>query len=268
MSAVTDTAPVLIDGMTIEFSADDGGAPNRVVDELTLSCAPGEILVLIGPSGCGKTTVLNAIAGLVTPTAGTVSVLGTDPKTARRQLGYMFARDALLPWRRALANVEYTLEIRGVPSKERRETAREYMRLLGVGHAERRWPWQLSQGMRQRVALARTWASDPRLVLMDEPFSALDAQTRASAREEFIRIWERDQHSVVFVTHDLTEAILIGDRVVVLNHGRIQFDEHVPFERPRDALELQEEPRFREWRRELWSLLDGPTPEERTLHEK
>jgi NitT/TauT family transport system ATP-binding protein len=248
--------PVRFDHLSVEFPSDaKGGAPNRVISDVSLTCEPGEFVVLIGPSGCGKTTALNVLAGLIEPSEGDVQVLGVTPREARSQLGYMLARDALLPWRTALGNVEFALEIRGVERSTRCTIAREYLELVGLDHAARRYPWQLSHGMRQRVALARTWATDPKLVLMDEPFSALDAQTRSSVREEFLRIWERERHSVVFVTHDLNEAILLGDRIVLLNHGEVQLDARVPFDRPRDALHLQELPEFHDFRRQLWELL-------------
>ena len=253
--------PFRLDALSVEFPPDSPGAePNRVLSDVSLTCKPGEFVVLIGPSGCGKTTMLNVLAGLVKPTAGAAAVLGVTPSEARSRIGYMLARDALLPWRTALKNAEFSLEIRGVPRRERRERARRYLRLVGVAHAERRYPWQLSQGMRQRVALARTWASDPELLFMDEPFSALDAQTRTVVRDEFLTIWERDRRTVVFVTHDLTEAILLADRVVVLNHGEIQLDARVPFPRPRRSFELQGDPEFQKFHRELWELLGANAP--------
>jgi ABC-type nitrate/sulfonate/bicarbonate transport system ATPase subunit len=234
----------------------------RVVHDLDLVCAAGEFVVLIGASGCGKTTVLNAIAGLIEPTAGEVRVLGGSPRAARNRLGYMLARDALLPWRTAARNVAFSLEIHGTARSERRDLAERYLNMMKLGDAANKYPWQLSQGMRQRVALARTWASEPELILMDEPFSALDAQTREMVRGEFLHLWERDRRSVVFVTHDLTEALLMADRVVVLREGRICLDQEVPFARPREAAELEEIAEFRSIRRELWRHLadHGPAP--------
>lgn len=219
-------------------------APGRVVlDKFSLRLQSGEFLALVGKSGCGKTTVLNMLTGTVHPDAGRVEVLGTDPVSARRQIGFMLARDALLPWRSAVRNVEYGLELKGVNRLKRREIALKYLELLGVGHASKLWPWQLSQGMRQRVALARTWAVDPQLLLMDEPFAALDTLTRVTAQREFLRLWSTDMasghaRSVVLVTHDLGEALLLADRVVVLSGGRIIDDVQVTFGRPRDAIEL------------------------------
>jgi NitT/TauT family transport system ATP-binding protein len=243
-------------GLTVEFDS-EGQKRHLVVDNLSLTCEPGEFLVLIGPSGCGKTTVLNTLAGLITPTSGTVSLLGKEPREARGNLGYMLARDAMLPWRTALRNVEFSLEIHGLPRPERRAQAEKYLRLMKLDHAMQRYPWQLSHGMRQRVALARTWASEPDVILMDEPFSALDAQTRDGVRDEFLRIWESERKTVVFVTHDLNEAALLGDRIVLLNHGRIQLDERVPFERPRRASDLDTDPDFVKFRHTLWEALSN-----------
>lgn len=227
-------------------------APGRVVlEQFSLTLMPGEFLALVGKSGCGKTTVLNMLSGIVRPDAGTVEVLGVDPVSARSEIGFMLARDALLPWRSALRNVEYGLEIRGVDRRKRRRIATSYLDLLGVGDASELWPWQLSQGMRQRVALGRTWAVDPQILLMDEPFAALDTLTRVTAQREFLRLWSTDMasghaRSVVLVTHDLGEALLLADRVVVLADGRITDDLQVNFERPRDPVELAASAEYRE----------------------
>lgn len=222
-----------------------------VLKNFSLECRQGEFLVIVGRSGCGKTTVLNLLAGLVDAMDGDVRVLGKQPVEARKQIGYMFARDALVPSRTALKNIEIGLEVRGVPAPERRRRALELISALGLDGAEQRYPWQLSQGMRQRVALARTWALKPNLILMDEPFAALDAQTRETARAQFLELWERDRSSVIFVTHDLTEALLLGDRILLLGaHGRIIEDIKIPFKRPRNAagLPITQEFRELEWR--------------------
>jgi NitT/TauT family transport system ATP-binding protein len=167
----------------------------------------------------------------------------------------MLARDALIPWRTALRNVEYGLEIRGVAKADRRETARRYLNLVQLEKAHGRFPAQLSQGMRQRVALARTWALSPRVLLMDEPFAALDAQTRAEVQSQFLELWTTDPHTVLFVTHDLQEAITLADRVVVVAQGCVVGNVEMPFERPRDPILLADDPRFRSIYMHLRQLL-------------
>ena len=216
----------------------------------------GELLALLGPSGCGKTTLLNMVAALVQPSAGTVSVGGETPKQARRHLGFMLARDALLPWRTALGNVEYGLELRGIDKRKRREIARTWLKAVHLGDAERLWPWQLSQGMRQRVALARTWALDPDVLLMDEPFAALDVTTRVAVQEEFLRLWQRgERRTVIFVTHDLGEAIALADRVVLLGEGQVLHDMDVAIDRPRDLQTIAAHPRYQEIYEQLRSSI-------------
>jgi NitT/TauT family transport system ATP-binding protein len=206
------------------------------LDDVSLEIREGELLVLVGTSGCGKTTVLNLLAGLITPSSGTVSVLRRQPVEARSHIAYMFARDALLPWRTARSNVEFALELRrpSLSKKARRAIAEQFLDELGVGASGGLYPWQLSQGMRQRVALARTWAIAPDLLLMDEPFAALDAQTRAATQQKFLDVWAADRRSVAFVTHELAEAVLLADRIVMMSQGRIVDEVEVHIARPRD----------------------------------
>jgi NitT/TauT family transport system ATP-binding protein len=216
----------------VTFTQSDG-ARHKVLCELNLEVPRGQFIALVGRSGGGKTTILNVLTGLVTPTSGDVTVLGLRPAGARSRVGFVPARDALLPWRSALRNVEFGLELRGVPRAERRRIASRYLALVGLADAGRRWPWQLSQGMRQRVALVRAWAVEPELLLMDEPFAALDADTRQSVRAKFrALLQDGPPRTVVFVTHDLDEAVLMADRVAVLSKGRITADTMVP---PRDG---------------------------------
>ncbi|WP_196073063.1 ABC transporter ATP-binding protein [Nakamurella alba] len=252
---------ISISHLSVEFDDPATGVANRVLDDLSIDSPPGEFLVIIGRSGCGKTTVLNVLSGLIQDHQGTVSFDGKAPRLARQQMGYMFARDALIASRTALANVEIGLEIRRVPRKHRREIAQGLIRVLGLDGAERRYPWQLSQGMRQRVALARTWAMAPALILMDEPFAALDAQTRESVRSAFLQLWERDRSNIVFVTHDLGEALLLADRVVVMGlGGRILEDIRLPFARPRDPGTLPYTEDFTDLERRLHRLLEPADP--------
>ncbi|MDV8009372.1 ABC transporter ATP-binding protein [Rhodococcus sp. IEGM 1318] len=230
--------------LTIEFATPEGNT-KTVISDLNLSIPRGQFVALIGRSGCGKTTLLNLVAGLVEPTEGDANILGAPPKKARKRLGFMMARDALFPWRTARKNVEYGLELRGTDRTQRRLASDRWLAAVGMSDAKELWPWQLSQGMRQRVALARTWALDPEILLMDEPFAALDAHTRVSVQSEFLALWQgMEGRTVVFVTHDLTEAVSLADRVVLLGEGRILDDVTVDFERPRDLESIRTDPAF------------------------
>jgi NitT/TauT family transport system ATP-binding protein len=251
-NSINQASPIAaLRNVTVRFN-DAAGHSTTILRDFSLEVQRGEFLVIVGRSGCGKTTVLNLLAGLLDADAGSVQVQGKEPREARQHLGYMFARDALVPSRTALGNVEIGLEVRGVPKSERRPRSMDLMAKLGLAGAEARYPWQLSQGMRQRVALARTWALDPDLILMDEPFAALDAQTRESARAQFLELWERTRSSVIFVTHDLTEALLLGDRLIIMAPGgRIVQDLRLPFEHPRNSRELPFTPAFRDLERQL-----------------
>jgi NitT/TauT family transport system ATP-binding protein len=234
--------------------------------DINLDVQPGQFVALVGASGCGKTTLLNMLAGLVRPTTGSVILDGKPPRLPNMDIGYMFARDALLPWRTAQRNVELPLETRGWSRSERSARARQMLKLVGLEGRERQFRLQLSQGMRQRVALARTFASDPSILLMDEPFAALDARTKLTLQAEFLRIWELHQGSdmrktVIFVTHDLEEATLLADRVVVMlpNPGRIAEDKLIDLPRPR-AERLSEmlfDDRFRHIAHGLFERLEG-----------
>ena len=239
-------------GVSVAFVDPKTKRPKFVLQNFDFECGRGEFVVLVGRSGCGKTTVLNILAGLLTPNGGTVEVLGKSPRAARTKIGYMFARDALMPWRRAGQNVELPLERDGVDPAERQRRAEAMLARLGLEGKSALYPWQLSQGMRQRVALARTWVSGPELLLMDEPFAALDAQTKVEVRAEFLKIWEEARRSVVFVTHDLSEALLLGDRIVMLGTGGKEIvNLKVPFQHPRDVAELPFTKEFRELEHEL-----------------
>jgi NitT/TauT family transport system ATP-binding protein len=250
------STPVKFENAGVTFRSREHGAGGHVVlSNFNLTVDEGEFVVLVGRSGCGKTTALNLAAGLLDPTAGAVSVLGRPPRDARDRIGYMLARDALMPWRTALRNVEYGLEVRGVPRKERHTIARRYLDLVHLERAYDHYPAQLSQGMRQRVALARTWAMSPRVLLMDEPFAALDAQTRASVQTQFLDLWAQDPHAVLFVTHDLQEAITLADRVVVVAEGRVAGMFTIPFPRPRDPILLADDARFKSMYSQLRELL-------------
>jgi len=208
----------------------------RAVWDVDLEIRAGEFVCLVGPSGCGKTTLLGMIAGLERPRQGVVERDGEAVGATSPDVAYMLARDALLPWLTAEENVELGLRVRGLPKDERRRRSAEWLRRVGLAEFGRSGILRLSQGMRQRVAIARTLAMTPKCILMDEPFAALDAQTRVLVQQEFVDLWERERQTVVFVTHDLAEAILLGDRVVLMSKrpGRIVADIRVELPRPRN----------------------------------
>ena len=255
--APSRTEPVIkVTDLSQEFIDRDG---NRVkaLNDISLSVGTGEFIALVGPSGCGKTTLLNMIGSLLTPTSGTIEVLGEPAGKIDRRVGYMFARDGLLPWRTALGNVMLGLEIRNIPRAERREQARELLAMVGLAGFENAYPSRLSQGMRQRVAIARTLAIRPQLILLDEPFAALDAHTRTMVQAEFTRLWEETASTVVMVTHDIAEAVALSDRIVVMSGrpGEIIADIQVGFPRPRDTEEIRYTHEFADLCEQIWNLL-------------
>ncbi|MEM7094465.1 MAG: ABC transporter ATP-binding protein [Actinomycetota bacterium] len=232
--------------------------PVLAVHDINLSIPAGQFVAVVGPSGCGKTTILNMLAGLIRPTRGSVKRHGTEVDGPSRDIGYMLARSALSPWRTARKNVELGLEIRGVPKAERRERSMQLLANLGLDQFANAFPSQLSQGMNQRVAIARTLAIDPDLWLMDEPFGALDAQTRLTVQGEFVQLWEDAEHkTVIFVTHDLEEAVLLADRVIVMTArpGRIKSDTMIDLPRPRIIDELRFDERFKDAEHRIWEQL-------------
>jgi NitT/TauT family transport system ATP-binding protein len=230
---------VQLRSVSVEFAL-SGSPPHRVLSDLSISIPRGQFVAIVGASGAGKSTILNAVSGLTPVTSGGITVFGEHPRAGRADVGHMFARDALLPWRNARRNVELGLELRGEPAAARHERALQMLDLVQLSSAADRYPSQLSQGMRQRVALARTLASDPELLLMDEPFAALDALTRSSIRDMFLDLWDDEVHrkTVLFVTHDLTEALVLADRIVTLAGGGVRSDVEVPYGRPRSQRTL------------------------------
>lgn len=254
-AAVSDQQPpARLENVTIEFKVGEGETITALKD-VSLDLHAGEFLVFVGASGSGKTTALNVFADLIQPTTGNATVFGQRPRNVRQRLGYMFARDALMPWRTALQNVEFGMELRGVPKDERRATARRLLGIMKLDRYTENYPSQLSQGQRQRVALARTWATSPDIVLMDEPFSALDAQTREELQAEFLNIWSSEKKSVIFVTHDLNEAVTLADRIIVFAKGSIAHEFTVPIPRPRDILDITENPEAKRIYRTIRELL-------------
>ena len=224
--------------------------------DVTFDVPDGSIVSIVGPSGCGKSTLLNIVSGLLAPSKGIAEVDGRMVAGIRHDVGYMFARDGMMPWRTALQNVEFGLEVRRVAN--RREIAREWLRRVGLNNFEGNYRHELSQGMRQRVAVARTFAIEPNILLMDEPFGALDSQTRLLLQELFLEVWEKNKRTVLFVTHDLHEAIFLSDRVIVSTNrpGRVKSIVPVSLPRPRPPpAELVVAPEFREIYARIWADL-------------
>lgn len=252
---------VELENVQIAFSPTNGSADGRpfvAVDDISLQVANGEFLSIVGPSGCGKTTILNLLAGLLRPTRGEARRFDKPITGPSRDIGYMLSSAALSPWRTARKNVELGLEIRGVAREARRERALRLLEQVGVGDFANAFPSQLSHGMQQRVAIARTLAIEPQLWLMDEPFGALDAQTRLRIQAEFVALWEEVGNTVVFVTHDLTEAVLLSDRVILMSRGgpgRIRLDTPIDIERPRDLAALRFDEHVRDLEAQIWEEL-------------
>ena len=261
---MTGRGAAAVAGLTLEnitctfVSRDRADERYTAVKDTTLVVADGEFLSVVGPTGCGKSTLLNVAAGLLEPSAGRVRVFGETLSGVNRRAGYMFQSDALMPWRNALDNVTAGLEFHGVARAEARERGNAWLKRVGLGGFAGRYPHQLSGGMRKRVALAQMLILDPRILLMDEPFSALDIQTRQLMENELLDLWSADRKSVVFITHDLEEAIALSDRVVVLSAGPAthpigEFVIDLP--RPRDVAEIRLSPRFIEIHERIWHAM-------------
>jgi NitT/TauT family transport system ATP-binding protein len=228
----------------------------QALDRVSFTVKDGEIVALIGPSGCGKTTALRVAMGLDASTSGRVTVDGKEIKGCGYDRGMVFQHAELLPWLSALQNVMFGLEMKGVRGGELRSTAEKYLDLVGLKDSQNRRPHQLSGGMKQRVGIARALAIDPKVLLMDEPFGALDAQTRESLQGELLEIHARTKKTVIFVTHDLDEAVLIADRIVVMKRGRVTEVMNVPLGRPRPDLGVvRGTPEFAETRYKVWRAL-------------
>jgi NitT/TauT family transport system ATP-binding protein len=228
------------------------------VEDATLAVRDGEFVALVGPTGCGKSTLLNVAAGLLSPQSGKAHVFGEPIKGVNRHAGYLFQPDSLFPWRNALDNVAAGLEFRGVSREEAIERAKPWLARVGLAAHASKYPHELSGGMRKRVALAQTWVLEPRILLMDEPFSALDVQTRSLMENELLGLWAERRASVLFVTHDLEEAIALADRVVVLAAGprsRPVSELTIDLPRPRDVAEIRLDPRFVALHAQIWQTL-------------
>ncbi len=215
------------------------------VHDVSLDIAPGEFVSVVGPSGCGKTTILNMVAGFLPVTGGQILVDGTPISGPGPDRGVVFQSFALFPWKTVLDNVGFGPKMRGTPKAERDSIAREYLALAGLAHAAERYPNELSGGMQQRVGVVRALANHPDVLLMDEPFASVDAQTRMTLQEELTRIWQERRTTVMFITHDVAEAVFLGTRVVVLSKGRVMDQIDVDLPRPRRWDTLDDDPRFK-----------------------
>ena len=248
-----------LENITCTFiSRDDRSQRYTALKDTTLVAAEGEFVCVVGPTGCGKSTLLNVAAGLLQPSSGSVRVAGEHLTGVNRRAGYLFQAEALMPWRSALDNVIAGLEFRGVARAEAIERGNDWLKRVGLSGFGGRYPHQLSGGMRKRVSLAQTFILSPEILLMDEPFSALDVQTRQLMENELLELWSAERKSVVFITHDLEEAIALSDRVVVLSAGPETHpigEYRIDLERPRDVSEIRLTPRFLELHAQIWHAM-------------
>jgi NitT/TauT family transport system ATP-binding protein len=248
-----------LDNITCTFiSRDDRSQRYTALKDTTLVAAEGEFVCVVGPTGCGKSTLLNVAAGLLQPSSGSVKVAGEPLIGVNRRAGYLFQAEALMPWRNALDNVVAGLEFRGVRRAEAVGRGNDWLKRVGLSGFGGRYPHQLSGGMRKRVSLAQTFILNPEILLMDEPFSALDVQTRQLMENELLELWSAERKSVVFITHDLEEAIALSDRLVVLSAGPETHpigEYRIDLERPRDVSEIRLTPRFLELHAQIWHTM-------------
>jgi NitT/TauT family transport system ATP-binding protein len=253
----TQPMAVALDDATVAFRLADGRL-YTAVEKATLRIAHGEFVAIVGPTGCGKSTLLNVAAGLLQPVAGRVNIFDAPLAGLNRAAGYLFQADALFPWKTAIDNVAIGLEIRGTPRAEALQRAQAWLTSVGLGAFGNRYPHMLSGGQRKRVGLAQVLIRDPKILLMDEPFGPLDAQTRQIMGNLLLQLWNADRKAVLFVTHDLEEAIALADRVVIMSAGpaaRIIGDWRVPLARPRDISDIRLDDGFHALHREIWSVL-------------
>jgi NitT/TauT family transport system ATP-binding protein len=253
------TAPALaFEKVSCAFAARGTRGPYVAVRDTDLAVGSGEFVSVVGPTGCGKSTLLNVAAGLLAPSSGRALVHGQPLQGVNGRAGYLFQTDALMPWRNALSNVTAGLEFRGVPKADAVPRAHDWLARVGLAGFDDRYPHQLSGGMRKRVALAQVLILDPEILLMDEPFSALDIQTRQLMENELLDLWSGNRKSVLFITHDLEEAISLSDRVIVLSAGpetRPIGEFAIDLPRPRDVAEIRMQPRFVELHEAIWHVL-------------
>jgi NitT/TauT family transport system ATP-binding protein len=249
---------VALDDATVAFRLAETRLVYTAVEQARLRIAHGEFVAIVGPTGCGKSTLLNVAAGLLKPASGAVRIFDQPLTGLNRDAGYLFQADALFPWKTAIDNVAIGLEIQGAPRALALERAHGWLTSVGLGAFGNRYPHMLSGGQRKRVGLAQVLIRDPKILLMDEPFGPLDAQTRQIMGNLLLELWNADRKAVLFVTHDLEEAIALADRVVIMSAGpsaRIIGDWRVPLRRPRDSSEVRLEKEFHALHREIWSVL-------------
>ena len=227
------------------------------LDSVDLTIAEGEFVTVVGPSGCGKSTLLNLIVGLMRSSMGRIVFRGAPIEGITTKIGYVTQKDNLLPWRTLIENVEIALEIRAIEKSARRVQAQDLIDQVGLGGFEDHYPHELSGGMRQRANIIRTLIYDPELILMDEPFGPLDAQTRIVLQDQLLKLWYASKKTIVFITHDLIEAITLADRVVLMSSrpGRIKSIEQIAIPRPRDVFKIHEDAQFRSAYERLWQQL-------------
>jgi NitT/TauT family transport system ATP-binding protein len=254
-----DRARVRITVEKLDKRYGTGDSSVMAVDDVSFEVGQGEFVALLGPSGCGKSTILNMVAGLIPRTGGRIAIDADEvrPGEVNRKVGYVFQRDTVFPWRTVEANIGYGLEIAGVGASERRERVGRAVATAGLEGFGAKFPRMLSGGMRQRVALMRTLIMEPEILLMDEPFGALDTHTKLEMHKTLLEIWERERQTVLFVTHDLGEALTLASRIILLSArpGRLKEDFEVPFARPRDAVSLRETAEFGRLYSHIWHSL-------------
>jgi NitT/TauT family transport system ATP-binding protein len=233
------------------------GSEFRALDKMSLNVEKGEFVTVVGPSGCGKSSLLMLIAALLKPSTGKIELSGKPVVAPGSDRALVFQDFALLPWRTVIKNVELGLELKGVPAEERTDVARRHIAMVGLRDFERHFPHQLSGGMRQRVGIARALSVEPEVLLMDEPFGALDAQIRTLMAVELLKIWERERKTIIFITHDIDESIYLADRVVVMSASPGRIIEEIPITLPRPReLGIRNAPEFAEYRHRIWGLLE------------
>jgi NitT/TauT family transport system ATP-binding protein len=250
---VSTKPKIRISNLVKQFPTKDGVF--TAIDNISLDIAPGTFFVIVGPSGCGKTTLLRVLAGLEKPSSGSIEIGSEHPDKPGNSM--VFQGESIFPWMTVWDNAAYGLKMRGLPDAQVRETVAHYLDKTGLTRFAQRYPHQLSGGMKQRVSIARAFANDPEILLMDEPFSALDEQNKTLLQEEVLRIWEEDKKTVVFITHSVDEAVTLGDKIMVMSAhpGKVKTIIDVPFPRPRNVLELRSQPAYGEMVYQIWGQL-------------